>query len=63
MTQQKLWTLWELSYFGIGENDTDSRKPYFIEADNKKIAIINVCEHEYTYALPNRAGASRLIPF
>lgn len=52
-----------ISYFGIGENDTDSRKPYFIEADNKKIAVINVCEHEYTYALPNRAGANPFDPF
>ena len=52
-----------LPYFGIGENDTDSRKPYFIEGDGKKIAIINVCEHEYTYALPNRAGANPFDPF
>ena len=52
-----------ISYFGIGENDTDSRKPYFIEAENKRIAIINVCEHEYTYALPNRAGANPFDPF
>ena len=52
-----------LPYFGIGENDTDSRKPYFIEGEGKKIAIINVCEHEYTYALPNRAGANPFDPF
>jgi len=52
-----------IPYFGIGENDTDSRKPYFIEAENQKIAIINVCEHEYTYALPNRAGANPFDPF
>ena len=52
-----------IPYFGIGENDTESRKPYFIEAENKKIAIINVCEHEYTYALPNRVGANPFDPF
>jgi poly-gamma-glutamate synthesis protein (capsule biosynthesis protein) len=52
-----------LPYFGIGENDTDSRKPYFIEGEGKKIAIINVCEHEYTYALPNRPGANPFDPF
>ena len=51
-----------IPYFGIGENDTDSRKPYFIESKNKKIAIINVCEHEYTYALPNRSGANPFDP-
>lgn len=52
-----------LPYFGIGENDTDSRRPYFFEADGKKIAIVNVCEHEYTYALKNRMGANPFDPF
>ena len=52
-----------LPYTGVGENDTDSRKPYFIEQDGKKICIVNVCEHEYTYALPNRMGANPFDPF
>lgn len=52
-----------IPYTGIGENDTDSRRPYFIEQDNKKIGFINVCEHEYTYALPNRMGANPFDPF
>lgn len=52
-----------LPYFGIGENDTDSRRPYFIEAEGKRIAVVNVCEHEYTYALPDRMGANPFDPF
>lgn len=52
-----------LPYTGIGENDTDSRKPYFFEQDGKRIGIVNVCEHEYTYALPNRIGANPFDPF
>ena len=52
-----------LPYFGIGKNDTDSRRPYFFDAEGKRIAIINVCEHEYTYALPNRMGANPFDPF
>lgn len=52
-----------IPYTGIGENDTDSRKPYFIEEGGKRIGIINVCEHEYTYALPNRIGANPFDPF
>ena len=52
-----------LPYTGIGENDTDSRKPYYIEKDGKKIGIVNVCEHEYTYATPNRMGANPFDPF
>ena len=53
----------ELPYMGVGENDTESRKPYIVEAEGKKIGFINVCEHEYTYALPNRLGANPFDPF
>ncbi len=52
-----------LPYTGVGENDTDSRKPYIIEQDGKKIGFINVCEHEYSYALPNRIGANPYDPY
>ncbi len=52
-----------LPYTGVGENDTDSRKTYFIECEGKRIAIINVCEHEYTYATENRMGANPFDPF
>ena len=52
-----------LPYTGVGENDTASRKPYIIEQDGKKIGFINVCEHEYSYALPNRMGANPFDPF
>ena len=49
--------------FGFGENDQDSRKPLFIEKDGKKLAIVAVCEHEYSYALPDRFGANPFDPF
>ena len=52
-----------LPYAGIGENDEDSRKAYYIEQDGKTIAIIDVCEHEYTYALPDRVGANPYDPY
>lgn len=52
-----------IPYTGIGENDTDSRKPYIIEQDGLKIGIINVCEHEYSYALPDRIGTNPFDPF
>lgn len=52
-----------LPYMGIGEDDTDSRKPYFIEQDGMRIGFINVCEHEYSYALPNRVGTNPFDPF
>ena len=47
-----------ISYNGVGENDIDSRKPYIIEKDGEKVGIINVAEHEYSYALPNRMGVN-----
>ena len=52
-----------LPYTGVGNNDTESRKIYYIEQEGKKIAIVNVCEHEYTYALQNRMGANPFDPF
>ena len=52
-----------LPYTGVGTNDTDSRKPYVIEQDGKKIGFINVCEHEYSYALPDRMGANPYDPY
>lgn len=46
-----------INWFGIGENYEDSRKNYIIEQDGMKIAVINVCEHEYSYATETRKGA------
>lgn len=46
-----------LGYTGYGANYEDSRKNMFIEQDGVKIGIVNVCEHEYTYATENREGA------
>ena len=52
-----------LPYMGVGENDTDSRKIYYIETADKKVAVVNVCEHEYSYALPDRMGANPYDPY
>ena len=52
-----------LPYTGVGKDDTDSRKIYYIEDESVKIAIVNVCEHEYSYALPYRMGANPYVPF
>ena len=52
-----------LPYSGIGENDEDSRKIYYIEEGGQKVAIVNVCEHEYSYALAGRMGTNPYSPF
>ena len=47
----------DMAWAGFGENYEDSRKNHIIEKDGVKIAVVDVCEHEYTYALENRMGA------
>ena len=42
---------------GWGENYEDSRKNMSFEQDGVKVTLVNVCEHEYTYATENRVGA------
>ncbi len=46
-----------IGHVGIGENYEDSRRDMIIEHDGMKIAIVNVCEHEYSYATDDRVGA------
>ncbi len=45
-----------IAYTGVGENAEDARKDMLITKDGQTIAIIAVCEHEYSYALENRVG-------
>lgn len=53
----------KMIWFGIGENDQDSRKPVYLEKDGVRVAIVAVCEHEYSYALPDQMGANPFDPF
>ena len=46
-----------IDHTGFGSDYEDSRKNYILQKDNEKVAVIAVCEHEYTYALENRMGA------
>ena len=46
-----------IDYTGFGKNYEDSRKNYIFEKDGERVAIIAVCEHEYSYALENRMGS------
>ena len=47
----------QISYTGFGENYEDSRRNFIIEKEGEKIALIAVCEHEYSYAIENRMGS------
>lgn len=46
-----------LAFTGFGKNYQDSRKNYTFEKDGKKVCVIAVCEHEYSYALEDRMGS------
>ena len=46
-----------IPYTGFGDNYEDSRRNYIVERDGERIAIIAVCEHEYSYALDDRMGS------
>ena len=42
---------------GFGENYEKSRKNHIYDNGKERVAVINVCEHEYSYALADRLGA------
>ncbi len=52
-----------IAYTGYGNDYDDSRRDYIIERDGERIAILAVCEHEYSYALADRMGARPFDPF
>jgi len=52
-----------IAYTGFGENYEDSRKNYYFEKNGRRICIIAVCEHEYSYAIEDRMGSRPFDPF
>lgn len=52
-----------ITWFGAGENDRDSRKPLEFECGGVRVGVCAVCEHEYSYALPNLPGSNPFDPF
>ncbi len=50
-------------YTGVGENEQAARKPLFLMVDGIRIAFVCVCEHEYSYALPDQLGTWGFDPF
>ena len=45
-----------IGYTGIGENKLDARRDLILEKEGETLAVINVSEHEYSYALEDRVG-------
>lgn len=46
-----------IDHTGFGNTYEESRKNYYFEKDGERIAIVAVCEHEFSGALPNRMGS------
>lgn len=46
-----------IPHTGFGENYDDSRNNYIVDNGSEKVALIAVCEHEYSYALEDRMGS------
>ncbi len=52
-----------INYTGFGDDEQNARKNLIISSDKIRVAIIAVCEHEYSYALSNRMGARGYDPY
>ncbi len=52
-----------IGHTGFGNDELDARRNLIIAEGGVKIAIIAVCEHEYSYALKNRMGARAYDPY
>ncbi|MDD6308753.1 MAG: CapA family protein [Clostridia bacterium] len=51
-----------IRHTGLGKDYEDARKNLIMEAGDKTVSVINVCEHEYCYALEDRMGARPFDP-
>lgn len=51
-----------LGVVGVGENLHDAEKVLYLEKEGKKLAVINCCEHEFSFATELEAGANPLNP-
>ena len=47
-----------IDFVGVGRNLKEATKIKYFEKDGKKLAIINCCEHEFSIAEENKAGAN-----
>jgi len=48
---------------GYGMDEQDARKPLYLMLDGIRVAVVCVCEHEYSYALRNKLGTWGFDPF
>ncbi|MBR5227164.1 MAG: CapA family protein [Clostridia bacterium] len=51
---------YDIQYTGVIDNTKTKNDTYFIQAENKKIGIYNLCENEFSVATNNSKGANPL---
>lgn len=51
-----------LGVVGVGNNLKEAEKVLYLSKDNKMLAVINCCEHEFSIATDKEAGANPLNP-
>lgn len=51
-----------LDIVGVGDNLADAEKVLYLNKEGKCLAVINCCEHEFSIATENEAGANPLNP-
>lgn len=51
-----------IDYVGGGKDDKEAAKILYKDINDKRIAVINCCEHEFSIATENRAGSNPLNP-
>ena len=56
LNEYKLW------HVGAGMNAEEAAEIGYLQAGDKKIAVINACEHEFTVATETKAGCNALEP-
>lgn len=49
-----------IRYVGVGSNLVEARKPLVISKDDISLAIVNICEREFSIAGDNKSGAAPL---
>ncbi len=52
-----------IKYTSVGENEKEARRPLYFDDEGKRIALVTVAEHEYSYALPDKLGVWGFDPF
>jgi poly-gamma-glutamate synthesis protein (capsule biosynthesis protein) len=52
----------KIHYVGAGESADEAKKPLYLQVNNRRLAIINITEHEFSIASNDQSGAAPVDP-